>query len=112
MLTWEAVVEFGKTLPDVEESTWDGTPELVVHGKGFVRLLPECDALAIRCTLCYKDVLLHSGVPSIFTTHDYDGFGAILVRLDQYDEVTDLEELITEAWRIIAALPVQAGEEG
>ena len=41
MLTWDAVVGFGKTLPDVAESMWDGTPELVVHGKGFVRLLPE-----------------------------------------------------------------------
>ena len=103
MLTWEAVVGFGKTLPDVAESTWDGTPELVVHGKGFVRLLPEGDSLAIRCTLSEKDMLLHSLDPAIFTTHDYDGYGAILVHLDQYDDVTDLEELITEAWRIIAA---------
>lgn len=111
MVTREAVAEFGKTLPHVEESTWDGTPELVVHGKGFVRLLPEGDSLAIVCTLSEKDVLLHSYDPGIFTTHDYDGYGAILVHLDQYDEVNDLEELITEAWRIITALPVQAGEE-
>ena len=112
MLTWEAVVEFGKTLPGVEESAWDGTPELVVHRMGFVRLLPEGDSLAIRCTLSEKDVLLHSGDPGVFTTHDYDGYGAILVHLDQYDEVTDLKELIIEAWRIIVALPVQAGEGG
>lgn len=103
MTTWESVVEYGKTLPDVEEATWDGTPELTVRGKGFVRHLPVENTLVIMCTSVEKDILLRSGDPALFTTHDYDGFGAILARLDEYDEVTDLEELILEAWRITEA---------
>lgn len=102
MATWESVVEYAKTLPDVEETTWDGTPELSVHGKGFVRHIPEGNTLVIMCTLGEKEVLLASGDPAIFTTPDYDGLGAILTRLDDYAEITDLEELITEAWRISA----------
>lgn len=103
MATWDAVVAYAKTLPGVEETAWDGTPELSVHGKGFVRHLPGGNTLVIMCTPGEKSVLLSSGDPALFTTHDYDGLGAILAHLDDYDEVTDLEELISEAWRITIA---------
>ena len=35
---WEDVLAIGRRFPEVEESTWFGTPSLKVHGKSMCRL--------------------------------------------------------------------------
>lgn len=101
-MSWESLVEFAKTLPEVEESTWFNTPSLKVRGKGFVRLRSEAEGGAVvMCSLDEKQALLQSGNPAFYTTPHYDGYGAILVNLDEVDD-QQLHELVTEAWRIKA----------
>lgn len=102
MLTWEALAEFAKTLPEVEESTWFNTPSLKVRGKGFIRLRSEAEGgVVVMCSLDEKEALLQSSDPTFYTTPHYDGYGAILVDLTAADP-GQLHELATEAWRIKA----------
>lgn len=102
MLTWEALAEFAKTLPEVEESTWFNSPSLKVRGKGFIRLRSEAEGgVVVMCSLDEKEALLQSGDAAFYTTPHYDGYGAILVDLDAVDP-RNLHELVTEAWRIKA----------
>ena len=64
--------------------------------------VPNPDVLAVRvASLSAKDILLGSDSTKFFTEDHYNGFPAILVRLE---EVTpeELEDLILEAWRCLA----------
>jgi hypothetical protein len=100
--TWDQVAALAKELPEVEETTWFGTPSLKVAGKGFARLRSESEGgLVLMCDLDEKAALLESGDPAFYTTPHYDGYGAILVDLDRVDR-KHLVELITESWRIKA----------
>ncbi|MGW4480216.1 MmcQ/YjbR family DNA-binding protein [Rhodococcus triatomae] len=102
MPTWEQVVAFAVGLPEVEESTWYGTPALKVAGKGFARLRTEAEGgLVLMCGLDEKAALLASGDPAFHTTPHYDGYGAVLVDLERVD-AAHLEELVEEAWRLKA----------
>jgi hypothetical protein len=98
-MNWEDVVAIASTLPEVEESTWFGTPSLKVRGKGFARLRAEAEGgLVLMCQLDEKEALLASGDPAFYTTPHYDGYGAILVDLEAVER-GQLVELIEEAWR-------------
>ena len=102
MTTWDEVVRLAAELPEVEASTWYGTPGLKVAGKGFARLRTEAEGgLVLMCGLDEKAALLESGDPAFFTTPHYDGHGSILVDLDKVD-VQQLRELITDAWLLKA----------
>lgn len=102
MPSWEDAVELARRLPEVEESTWYGTPGLKVSGKGFARLRTEAEGgLVLLCGLDEKAALLASGDPAFYTTPHYDGHGAILVDLDKVDP-GQLAELIEDAWLIKA----------
>ena len=50
------------------------------------------------CPLEEKEALLASGDPAFYTTPHYDGYGAILVDLEQVSR-QQLAELIEDAWR-------------
>ncbi|GAB2841694.1 MmcQ/YjbR family DNA-binding protein [Lentzea nigeriaca] len=111
MPTWDEVVESAKRLPEVEESTWFRTPSLKVAGKGFARLRTEAEGgLVLMCDLDEKAALLASGDPAFYTTPHYDGYGAILVDLDQVDPA-QLAELVEEAWRIKAPARVRKAHQ-
>jgi hypothetical protein len=59
---------------------------------------PEGDILGVRVSDEGVKFALISDDPAVyFTTPHFDGYAAVLVKLDAID-VTDLEELITEAW--------------
>lgn len=105
MLTWESIVDFATTLPDVEQTTWEGTPALSTKGRVFAHGRPELDVLVVACSQGEKDLLLISGDPAMFTTPLYHGYGAILINLEPYDYINDLEEILTEAWRIMRSAP-------
>ena len=88
-------------LPETENGTSYGTPALKVRGKFMARLRDEGAVLVVRCDLDEKPLLLEANPTTLFTTPHYDGYGAVLVRLDtvQRDE---LRELLIDAWLLVA----------
>lgn len=112
MVSWDDVVAMARRLPEVEESTWYRTPALKVRGKGFARLRTDAEGwLVLMCSLEEKEALLASGGPAYRTTPHYDGYGAILVDLDQV-EPDQLGELVAEAWRLTAPARLRAHGPG
>lgn len=67
--------------------------------------VPNPSVIAVRvANLAQKDVILASDPAKFFTEPHYNGYPAVLVRLDAVT-VTDLEVLIGEAWRCMAPRP-------
>lgn len=75
--------------------------------------VPNPTVVAIRVADQFeKEALLGSGADHIFTEPHYNGYPAILVHLPLI-EVSELEELITDAWRCMAPRAlVQQFDEG
>jgi hypothetical protein len=109
---WEDVRRIALGLPETSERLSRDLASWRVRDKGFVwerplrpadvrALGPEAPAgpiLGARVEhLVAKEALLADGPEVFFTTPHFDGFPAILVRLDRI-AVADLEEVIVEAW--------------
>jgi hypothetical protein len=61
--------------------------------------VPNNGVIAVRvANLGQKDVILSSDAAKFFSEPHYDGFPAVLVRLDAVS-IADLKVLIEEAWR-------------
>ena len=112
MATWDDVQRIALALPETSERTSRGLRQWVVKDKLFVweRPLrrsdlealgsdaPEGPILGARVEhLIAKEALLAGGGEAFFTTPHFDGYPAILVRLDLISE-EDLDEVIVEAW--------------
>ena len=112
MATWDDVQRIALALPEASERTSRGLRQWVVKDKLFVweRPLrrsdlealgsdaPEGPILGARVEhLIAKEALLAGGGEAFFTTPHFDGYPAILVRLDLISE-EDLDEVIVEAW--------------
>jgi hypothetical protein len=110
--TWDDVRRIALALPETSEGESRGLRAWNVKGKGFVweRPLrrgdiealgaeaPEGPILGARVEhLVAKEALLTDATGAFFTTPHFDGYPAILVRLDDIS-VGDLEEVIVEAW--------------
>ena len=103
MPDWADVVAIGTRYPEVEESTWFGTPALRVRGKSFCRLRSNPDALVLRvCDLGEVEALLQMRPDVYFVTPHYEGWPYVLVRLEAADP-EELGELLEDAWRVFAA---------
>jgi hypothetical protein len=110
--TWDDVRRIALALPETsEDSSWE-VAAWRVRGKVFVwerplrradlealgEAAPEGPVVAARVSdVGVKEALLAENPGVYFTTPHFDGYAAILVRLDAA-EVDDLEELIVEAW--------------
>ncbi len=102
MPTWEDVTAIGTRLPAVEVGMSYGTPALKVRGKFICRLRTDPDALVLRVIdLDEREALLKGQPEAFFSTPHYDGYPAILVRLEVVDP-TELAELLEDAWRLQA----------
>jgi hypothetical protein len=123
MPDWEDVRRIVAELPEVTESTTRGNLFWRVRGKGFVweRPLrgkdraelgagaPDGAILGARTeSLIAKDALVASEPEIYFTISHFDGYSAVLVRLDVIDG-DDLRELIVEAW--LAKAPPRLARE-
>ena len=112
MATWDDVRRIALALPETSESSSRGVPRWTVRDKGFVwdRPLRRADVEflgdaaptgpilgASVADLGAKEALLAENPDVYFTTPHFDGYAAILVRLDEAD-VAELEELIVDAW--------------
>ncbi len=111
MTSWDRVAAWATTLAHTTVETWYGTPALKVAGKGFARFRANDEgALVVMCTLDRKRELLAQPGTTFFTTPHYDGYGAILVDLDQIT-LRELRPLLLEARLLEApAKLVRAGE--
>jgi hypothetical protein len=122
--TWDDVREIAGALPGVTEGTTFGTASWKVGGKGLVvweRPLRKRDLEELADAAPDGEVLgaavvdegekraLLDGEPELFfTTSHFDGYAAVLVRLDAIDRER-LRELVTEAWRARAPRRLIAG---
>ena len=112
MATWDDVRRIALSLPETEERRGRDLRQWRVKDKLFVweRPLrradhealgadaPEGPILGARVEhLGAKEALLADDPGVFFTTPHFDGYPAILVRLDRISE-EDLDEVIVEAW--------------
>ena len=111
MSTWDDVRRIALALPETSEKS-DDTSGWRVKDKGFVwerplrrsdlealgETAPDGPILAARVSdLGAKEALVTESPDIYFTTPHFDGYPAVLVRLDRID-VRELEELIVDAW--------------
>jgi len=133
MVTFDDVARIALALPETEEiSSYGNTSWAVKSGKttskGFVwerplskkdrKLLTEAGEievppdeviLAARVEdLAEKEAVLAEHVEATFTTPHFNGYPAVLVRLDRIDAAL-LEEIVTSAW--LAVAPKKLAEE-
>jgi hypothetical protein len=112
MATWDDVRRIALALPETTEAvSWEHA-HWRVKDKGFVweRPLRRSDLEALGDAapngpilgarvehLVAKEALLADDAGVFFTTPHFDGYPAVLVRLDEIS-MPDLEEVIVEAW--------------
>ena len=109
MADWDDVRRIALALPETSERSARDLASWQVRGKAFVwerPLRPRTSARSTRTGpilgarvehLVAKDALLADDPDVFFTTPHFDGYPAVLVRLDEIT-VDDLEEVIVEAW--------------
>ena len=112
MASWDDVRRIALALPETSEGTSWGHASWGVKGKGFVweRPLRNADLkalgegaptgpiLGVRVEhLGAKEALLADDPAVFFTTPHFDGYPAVLVRLEEI-ALDELEELVVEAW--------------
>jgi hypothetical protein len=123
MARWNDVRRLAGSLPETSEELSHGRASWRVRGKGFVweRPLRPADlrALGDRAPtgpilgarvehLGAKEALLGDDPDVFFTTPHFDGYPAILVRLEKI-ALEELEELVVEAW--LARAPKRLARE-
>jgi hypothetical protein len=136
--TWDDVRRIALALPETSELTSRGLSRWCVKDKGFVweRPLRRADLAALGDAalgdaalgdaalgdaapdgpilgarvpdIGVKEALLADDPDVYFTTPHFDGYPAILIRLDRID-VTELHELVVEAW--LARAPKRLAKE-
>ena len=112
MATWDDVRRLALALPDTSEGVSHGNASWRVRDKTFVwerplrrsdldalgDAAPDGEILGARVEhLVAKEALLADDPNVFFTTPHFDGFPAVLVRLEEIS-LDDLEEVIVEAW--------------
>lgn len=100
MVTFETVRRLALALPEVAEVTSYGTPAFKARGKLFARLREE-GILMVKVGFDAQDILTRVQPEVYFTIPHYDGYPAVLVRLEAIEE-EDLRERLIEAWRLNA----------
>ncbi len=87
MATWEDVRRIAAALPGAEESTHYRQPAFKVSGKAFVHMSPHEDgALVVHCAVEEQALLVLARPDVYFLTPHYEGYGAVLIRLETTDE--------------------------
>jgi hypothetical protein len=120
---WDDVRKIALALPETDERVTHGHAAWRVRDKGFVweRPLRPADLRALGDAaptgailgahvehLGAKEALLAEDPDVFFTTPHFDGYAAVLVRLDVI-ALDELEELIVEAW--LARAPKRLAKE-
>jgi hypothetical protein len=121
--SWDDVRRIALALPGTTEQSSAGIPQWRVRDKGFIwerplrradiaalgPAAPDGPILAARVAdLGVKQALLADDPEVFFTTPHFDGYPAILVRLDRI-AMAELGELIVEAW--LAKAPMRLAKD-
>jgi len=119
MATWDDVREIAMGLPETSEKISWGNTHWRVKDKGFVwerplhksdhaalaklgQTAPDGPILGVRVPdLGVREALIADDPGIYFTIPHFDGYAAVLVRLDRID-LEELREIITEAWLVRA----------
>lgn len=99
MADWATVHEIALALPEVEEAS-EGRPAYRLRGKLFAWMSPKRgaeEALAVRVDPDEKQLILDSNSDVYFTIPHYDGYPAVLVRLENIGR-DELRERLEDAW--------------
>ncbi|MGA8575671.1 MAG: MmcQ/YjbR family DNA-binding protein [Candidatus Cybelea sp.] len=113
MASWNDVRRFALALPGAtEEATSQGRAAWIVNKKFFTwerplrpsdlaalgKSAPSGPILGVRTAdLEMKEVLLASNPRVYFTTPHFDGYPAVLIRLEKIS-AKELKDVVTEAW--------------
>lgn len=100
-------------LPQAEDGSTPSSLAFTVAGKGFAwswrervhpkkPRVPRLDVLAVRCALDRKEMLLEAAPDRFFTEPHYNGYPAILVRLDVIGD-EELAEMLKAAHAFMSA---------
>jgi hypothetical protein len=110
--TWDDVRRIALGLPDTTEGSSHGLTAWKVNDKGFVweRPLRKSDLVALGTGapdgpilgvhvehVGLKEAHLAADPDVFFTTPHFEGYPAVLVRLERIG-VTELEEIVVDAW--------------
>ncbi|MEX5710726.1 MULTISPECIES: MmcQ/YjbR family DNA-binding protein [Parafrankia] len=119
MATWDDVRRLALALPETNESPSYGSASWRVRDKGFVwerplrktdlaafaargEKAPDGPVLGVRVAdEGVKNALIADSPAVFFTVPHFDGYPAVLVRLDRIS-VEELDELVVEAWLLRA----------
>lgn len=116
MADWEDVRRIALGMPGAEETVSRGAAMWRVRGTGFVweRPLRRADLVALGIAEqegpvlgakvddeAVKHALVAEDPDVFFTTPHFDGYPAVLVRLDRISE-RRLDEVVAEAWHAVA----------
>jgi len=120
MADWKQVRRIALGDPETTEKIWWGTTAWQVRDKSFAwerplrrsdlealgSRAPKGPILAVRVeSLLVKDACLAARPKTCFTTPHFDGYPAVLVRLDKIS-AAELENLVVEAWLARAPKPL------
>src|SRR5262245_53826012 len=123
MASWDDVRRFALSLPETAEGTSFGNRSWTVKDKHFVwerplrrgdfealgPAAPTGPILGVRVEhLGIKEAILASDPDVYFTTPHFNGYPAVLVRLDRIT-AKELEDLIIDAW--LARAPKKLAKE-
>ena len=108
MADFDDVARLAGDWPEVTVGTSYGTPAMHVRTKSFCRMWGEREhtrddvhdtaVLVVFCDVDEKDALLATFPDVLFSTPHYDGYGAMLVRLDHAND-DDLADWLEDSYR-------------
>jgi hypothetical protein len=101
-------------LPEVEESTTNGSPAFRVRGRLFLHVWDDGDTLVIRVGRDEKGVLLAADPRRYFVNRAHENSPAVLTRLSANGagDLAELGELIEDAWRRCAPAALVRAHDG
>ena len=107
VVAFEAVRKIALQLPEVEESTTNGSLAFRVRTRLFLHLWDDGDTLVIRVGRDEKRTVLAADPVRFFVNRAHTNSPAVLTRLSDNDDsdLDELAELITDAWRRAAPPP-------
>lgn len=107
MVTFDTVRALALALPESEEASSYGTPAFRVKGRMFARLRDDEELLVMRVGFGEREALIAENPETFSVTPHYQSAPMVLVRLATVDP-DHLNELLIEAWRIVAPKRLRA----
>jgi hypothetical protein len=100
--SWDDVRRIALSLPGAEEATTYGRPCFKVNGRPFVNTGRVDGAIVTRAPDEERDLLMSANPDAYFVTPHYEGWEAVLVRLDAVDE-EELAGRLEDSWEFMSS---------